>query len=601
MADIDNTKIEQRALNAFRTYLEGSEELIPDLKDHSTIPCWDGDMLVYYGKQHDKEHLIGKVSVQVKGHEVEHCSDSCKYSIEISDLRVFLTEPTIYIVCQEEKDSTVNKLFYRCLLPETIKHILKGKEKQTTASVLMKPIPVSCRDFDVIVDLFLADKGKQLLYAHRKSMSMEDVQSKGIHQFQFTIPASKKNPLDIMQYLSVHPSFVYALLDEQYGATIPIDVDTVTLSFNQIIHEAVYAQGRKFYDEISTDVTDGKLTIKAGSALAMIVENPQDMRQVSSVQVHCKSDNLEERIKEAEFIIAMTESGKFSIGEMEFSINLKDDCNIDQLKKQYHNWKELKTLLDILHVRESLCISQVKPEQEPVIGILIKAILQGELVHVPEINNGLVNFEIGNLHLLFYCNQSKDKEKCKIGDFFCEDVSINYKYRNKTIETTKFSYLRSDCLWAEIDNIPFENLITSYTEMTTRCTSAYDIANEDMLYMIKATDSLGDDKVNKRKTLLHYALELGKWLAEKDKTSALQPFYVLNQLQIYRRERDFNDEELKRLKSIRDDKTANTMAKVGASILLEDKVSFDKYKVFLSKEEKKVLKDQPIWKFAKEW
>ena len=62
--------------------------------------------------------------MQVKGLVVRSVtSKKFKYQIDVNGLMAYKNDPTIYVVCQLKEDSKDYKLFYRSLLPETIKNI----------------------------------------------------------------------------------------------------------------------------------------------------------------------------------------------------------------------------------------------------------------------------------------------------------------------------------------------------------------------------------------------------------------------------------------------------------------------------------------------
>lgn len=212
----DNKAIEEKALLCFKGYIVDSKVISQFLDENDKEPCWDGHLYLYSDPVKDKIHLIGRIPVQVKGTEVSRfVLKKYKFTIEMDDLKAYLNEPTVFVVCQEKKDSKERELFYRCLLPETVKNIIKGKEKQKTVNVLMHRIPENLIDFEDLMQVFYGDRKKQLSFTDKKPFTIDDVQKRGINEFSFFAPTHSIDRMELMKYLSTHPSYIYAKVDKE--------------------------------------------------------------------------------------------------------------------------------------------------------------------------------------------------------------------------------------------------------------------------------------------------------------------------------------------------------------------------------------------------
>ena len=70
--EIKDTKaIEEKALNYLKYFIEDSKIISQFIADNEKEPCWDGHLYLYSDGKRDKEHLRGRVPVQIKGTEVE--------------------------------------------------------------------------------------------------------------------------------------------------------------------------------------------------------------------------------------------------------------------------------------------------------------------------------------------------------------------------------------------------------------------------------------------------------------------------------------------------------------------------------------------------
>ena len=93
------------------------------------------------------------------------------------------------------------------------------------------------------------------------------------------------------------------------------------------------------------------------------------------------------------------------------------------------------------------------------------------------------------------------------------------------------------------------------------------------------------------------AQELNQWLISRATNKNDDILCRLNQLQIYKRQRSLEMQEIKWLKSLLSYNKLENYIKLGVSALLEDKDLFLFYKKQISSEDFKNLQTQPISKF----
>ena len=98
MKAIDTTAIEEKALNYFKAFIEDSKVISQFLKEGDKEPCWDGHLYLYSDGKRDKDHLLGRVPVQIKGTEVDSFdTKQTKFKLEKADLNAYLREPTFLL------------------------------------------------------------------------------------------------------------------------------------------------------------------------------------------------------------------------------------------------------------------------------------------------------------------------------------------------------------------------------------------------------------------------------------------------------------------------------------------------------------------------
>lgn len=595
-SDIPNsTKIEKKAITQLDLYLEDSQVIDPFVREKDKEPIWDGHLYLYKDRIFDNAHLVDRVSVQVKGHEVDAIKEKdFKYRMEKCELDAFLNDPVVYIVCQIQRGSKGRKLFYRCMLPEYIKHIRRGKESQGSFSVPMKPMPERCEDFETILQSFTIDRRRQMQFAHSQSMTMEDAKKRGILQFSLSTPFKPMSQMRALQYISSQPTFLYANLDSKYDVTIPIEGGEFNLVFQKKDDVEVKVGDRVFYHSISSVIKEGIIQINVANAITITIRDEDDISN-TSIQLHCKSDELKERIKEGELLLAIHKEHNLVIGDYSFEAYIENIGDVDYLERQLAYWKEVDELMTRLHVRKSFLISKVTKEQDKVLKALVRAILHNEAVNVTPVETGIRVITIADIRLLVWCSSNQKSGRTVIGDFFDQRVELGYPRGNEIINASLFSYLRTGYLWNRIDNIPYERQIESYIKLPTKRSYVCEVANGDVLAMIMSADKIEKKDKTRYEELLKYAYELCEWLENEDEET--KSIHYLNKLQIDKRRRDLNDEENKWLRSLLDDSSKDNSIKLGAAALLGDKEEFERYKSQMPKKDFKYMRSQPIAKF----
>lgn len=593
----NSNKIEDKAIRQLEDYLEDSNIIDPFVPRRDKEPIWDGHLYLYTNKRMDKESFYDKVSVQVKGKTVPFIkAGNFKYSIEKADLKAYLKDPVIYIVCQIKENPKERKLFYRNLLPETVKNILKGKEKLNKISVAMKPMPDNYKDFEDIVLKFVEDRLRQLPYALKESMSMEEVVKRGIREFEFSTPAKPMNHIAAMQYISSQPTFLYAKLDAQYDVTIPIAGGEFNLIFKADQAVDVKVGDRVFYDHISTYIEGGLVSISAAKALTIECRDVSDLSSIN-VQVHCKSDELKERIKEYEFLLALHHKKIISIGDLEFAANVENIGNVNLLEQQLSYLRDVQALLEKLHVTKPFLLSKIKPGDDALIRLLIRSILHNEILKDSSGETGLRILTFADIRILIWCSSNVQAQATQLGDFFDGRIVLGYNRKGKKILASPFSYIGSVKLWGKIDNIPFDQQIPSYVSLTAQKEYVYEMANGDVLSMISCADKILKKDLERYNLIMDKAARLCTWLEQQDNDEQIMKLYHLNLLQINKRLRDLSDSETNWLQETINDTNTSDIVKFGASALLADRDSFELYRSKLDPKELKKLQKQPIANF----
>lgn len=598
---IDTKAIEEKALNHFKSFIEDSKVISQFIADNDKEPCWDGHLYLYADGIRDKEHLQGRVPIQIKGTEVgRFVTKKWKFKLEKADLKAYLEEPTFFIVCQVKKDSKERMLFFRELLPDLVNKLLRDMGKNATRMTLFHPLTEDLKEFEDQLMVFLSNSKKMISFAHSKLLSMEEVLKKGIKDFSFIAPSKYTDRLQLMKYLSTHSSYIYAKISKELEVDMPLSNGPGRFIFQREDDSEVRVGDKVYFKGYHNEIKDGRIIIKIGNVMTinMPMDNT-DMKQ-ATVKLTTKAKYLKESINEAEFGVALNDTGVLSVGMLDLQMKVHEKEYVEELRQKLIRWKELDNMLETLHVTKPFDLTAITDDQGKLIDLLIETVGKGNMVNLPVQEATLLLLEIGNIKLLLWCAIGKDG-MCAIGDFFDRSIRIAYKIsEDETINVSPYSYLQLDKLWEKVDNIDFDNIISSAEEAARQHKYCYMMSNYDVLAMITAADALEKTDVERSKKLLEEALKLNDWLIGKEPKDEMRPLHIINKMQIMKRQRELTADERQMLEDMLNDEFAGDIVKAGVYLLLDRQEEFQQLFETMQEDEKKSLKEFPIWRFVRE-
>ena len=598
---VDTKAIEEKALNYFKSFIEDSKVISQFIADNDKEPCWDGHLYLYADGVRDKEHLQGRVPVQIKGTEVCHfVTKKWKFKLEKADLKAYLEEPTFFIVCQVKKDSKERKLFYRELLPDLVNKLLRDMGKNESRKTLFHPLREDLKEFEDQLMVFLSNSKKMISFAHSKLLSMEEALRKGIKDFSFIAPAKYSDRLQLMKYLSTHSMYIYAKVSKELDVDMPLSNGPGRFVFQRDDDGEVRIGNKVYFKGYHNEIKDGRIIIKIGNVMTINMPMDNTDKEQATVKLTTKAKYLKESINEAEFGVALNDTGVLSVGMLDLQMKVHEKEYVEELRQKLIRWKELDNVLDKLHVTKPFDLTAITDEQSKLIDILIETVGKGNMVNLPGQEATLLLWEIGNVKLLLWCAVGKDG-MCAIGDFFDRSIRIAYQIsEDETIKVSPYSYMQLDKLWEKVDNIDFEYLVASAEEAASLHEYCYMMSNYDVLAMITAADALEKSDAVRSKKLLEEALKLDEWLIEKEPKDETKPLHVINKMQILKRQRELTADEYQILEAMLTDDQAGKMAKAGTCLLLDRQEDFRLLYDLMTGEDKKRVKEFPIWRFVRE-
>lgn len=587
---MNSSRIEKKAINALECYLEDSSLIDSKITSNDKEMSWDGNLYVYSIEDIAKKNFLCRIPVQIKGKTLNRFKDEFSYPIETSDLKAYLTEGVLYFVIQiTPKDK---RIFYSDLYPLTIKDLLKGHSKQKTITVKMHRLSMPIAEFEQFLIRFNKDCKKQIAAAvgNAKSFKIEDLQKQNIRKFNVTIPR-QDNAIKLFSYLSTHPTFLYAEIQE--GVEWPIGDMPITMNFSKVVNQSVKVGDQTYFESIRSTIKGNNMIIEIGDGIMELSYNIEKQQFENIVRFHQKATTLKNSILEAEFILALMEQQQISIGSIDLNIspNNEDLCNY--YKDMLPNWRNLAKALNKIGYDGDLAINDISDTDTKTINILIDAMLKAQYYDLKDVGSGLVNLEFMNHNFLIWVARREDG-KCVIGNAFDGSVQLQCHVTDDVpVPATIYSYLSSAKLWEVCDNIDYGGMIAAYGGLPRNEHVVFEMANTDVLEMIKVADKLAENNTKKLQ-LLDAAQRLTVWLGENDKITDSPYAYKLNDMQIRKRKNGLTSDDKRILNSYIMDSTLQPFIKAGAALLLENQEMFGLLYFQMTDEERKVFDDFPI-------
>jgi len=590
---MDKKTIELYAANTVEISILETEILHPSLSRNDKDLSWDGFIEVYKSKDKEKKaNLSGRVAVQVKGTENNNHSKNITFPAETSDLRNYLRDKgVIYFVVRIHKSNPFKrKIYYETLTPVKLKQYLNGAEKQKTKTIQLKEFPSNKDERTSIVVNFLQHSIMQLSYVESGFIPLEEIKA-GKHNYKIQLSGYGKQ--------ASNPLFTTILGKETYAyvtfwenkALIPVDTPVTIQELRNEVRGKVCIGEKCYYDEYERIISFEGETIKIGDSITIIFGKFKNTTVKTNITF---SPFLKKAAKDMRFIVDAFSAGNFNVNSMFFRLDSLDADTLGFIsftKKRMLLFNKILRLFNILNIEEDLNIEKLTDKEQKHIEILVKAFVdQEDISHIAEKTpTSVLDLKISNIKLKLILVKNKNATYT-IKDFFSSIVVVSYKdEEGRHLNTSPYSALSKDD-YLTISNINFNGILDSYKVLVLQNVHIFERANLDMLQMLLAYDqSLNQKHLETAKSIAKWILDEGNIIGDNIR--------ILNYLQIIKRERTLNKEEISWLCKIIEDSDASESEKIGVYLLLGNQVSAEIHFEKLTPKEQIEFKEYPIFKF----
>lgn len=581
--------VESIAVSAVKDAISSTDYLQEYITDKDKGPAFDGCINVYSvaGNNYSKDKLESIVPVQIKGKVVNDSSKkNIKYQIATSDLNIFLRRGGCLFFVVYIDHEIHKKIYYAPLLPFEINRYLKGKSNQQTISVYFYTFPTDTNEIVNVVKDFARDMDRQVILKnceYNLVQAKEDIDiSKLRYGFSYTGLGYDKN--QIADYLLNHDLYLYA---SNQSKNINIVLGHITKTTEVIVKSSasIGTGGEQYYSSVDIKHTHEGKYLSFGNEIKVGFSN-------GNIKLtYNLTGNLDQRIHDSEFILALFDNKEITINEKSIEIDPEkgdtESLHLNELRADLRYLNQVQSVLSSLGIEKSFEISKMDSKEEQYLNLLLIALGEKKTIQLKEDpEQPVIALKIGNLKVLLYFRCIKE-HVFKIQNYFRTKVNVSCEDNDgNKFPTSQFVILEKNA-YLTIDNLDFKSI----EDDMKRFKNPFHFVKVyySVMEMLKAYDQ------EHSPSLLQLAERLLQWLRSSDAVNI--DFYTLNLYQCYRRERKLNPSEIQGLCKMSERWKDNNSIEAGIFILLGRQKDAVNYIAKMDQTEKNEFVNSPIYIF----
>lgn len=565
--------LEIQGVSSLESFLASSDVLQPHLLKGEKTMTWDGNIFVY-DNQVRKNSFIGNVPVQIKSTSVNKFSEQhCSHKFIKSDIDNYFIDGGVLLFVIEVNNKNDFEIFISSLMPSDLKVILKEMNKKARKSKMLRleHLPKdSITRLESICKNFVMNKNKQ--------MSIKDLPSVPFNEAKGLVISAVTDGRPIDQYLLDVPQYLYAKLDDKNPELF---VDKINIKkLERKVDGEITIDDKVFFSEYFLLQEKDKKLISFGNKVIFDYNSEKILFKISG--------DLEEQLLTNHFLIEMLNKKHFLVNGQKITKhgNTDDSDLLNQYSIRYSRLKDVEALLNIFSIdAKKLDLSELSPEEDNVLRIFIESMVFGKKLTTVPFKNGIQAIQVSNL--VFGVIVYQEAGYFKIINLFDDNISLKFSLRDEMeqVPSSPYTILTSELI-VIMENLDVDLISKNVTKVEYSDLYAQHL-NLLVLEFIKAYDKTGQDK------FINTAEEMIDWIISNDKSNKI---FKINKFQILRRIRELSYDELSELDSMKQNSPNDILC--GISIVLENKMDFKIHFNKLSKEERKIFQEYPIYTLA---
>lgn len=595
---MDNKAIETLSVNAVKNSIVTSDFLDQFINDNDKEPSWDGAIYIYDNKSKKKSNFVGRMPVQIKGKESNDFSkDSITFSMKTVDLRNYLKDSgCVLFVVYIGNNGLASKIYYAELTPIKLRALLEDAKDKENKTVELKEFPTDNNEKATIFLNCFQNCQKQASFKDGKLFKLEELEKQNLLE-NIVIPVAGVGITNPDIALIENEVYLYANIKGMPGLQ-PIDVIPKNIQTKQTRNAVVAVDGKIFYTNYQIIKNKNGITVCYGESLTMRFGKKRQSCKIK----YRNSDKIRVLVKDLDFMLTYLENGYFMVDDNKIPFDYTDIDNkhfdIENEKELLNHAKKVVKVLDILGCSEDIDIKDMKKRDWTHLNYLITAFLDKKPVKgLKDELPSIVNLKVGKLKFAVYLKACAKKGTYDIYDFFTTEIPVVIKDESDDImlPVSQFNILHTND-FITLNNIKFEKLLPSF-QKTEHHHETFSRANFFLLDMLNAYDIAQGERKEK---ILKTCKDFSEWIFEAPNEEIDDQVKILNELQIIKRTRNFNPNEIEKLYKMIENSETREDCLIGAYLLLGQQQAAEMHFARLSKSEQNNFKEYPIYHFWKD-
>lgn len=562
--------IERIAVNKVENEINKYHCLKGFLDKNDRTPMWDGEIFLYKenSEYNSNVDFLGKIGVQIKGKTVSKIQKgNSKYAVDIECLRAYKKDKKgVLLFVVEIVDNEEFQIYYANLLPVDLEEILENvKEGQITKTIDIRPIKEkSSSSMKMICQNFLKNSNEQL---NIEVKSIDEI--KNIEEIKFSVIGEKEY---LEEYVLNNDVYTYAI-DGETKKKIALPKFKDIFSYEEIDLNVKIKENEFYSSYIVMRNKDDKFLLFGKSIKIYLNQNRVDFKLCG---------NICERIIDLKFIKELLKENEIIIGNKKINLKLivaEKDNYLEKIDRDIQKLNNIKEVLDKYKIELKQDLSLLTEKDKINLNRFMK-INRGELVDGIELDTPYY-IEIAGCNIVFI--MTKKSGIITTYNFFSDltDVMQTFYFdkNNEPKRISPYVTLTKDDLLM-FSNVDREIIKESF-ELGDNTDETCERYNLFALELIKAYDESKNIKW----------LELAEFLMNKILFNNFHPFYEINKFQIIKRKREFTQNEIDALYTIKENEK-DYMIQCAIAILLDNKSDYERF--FNKLEDKEKFEKFPI-------
>lgn len=529
---LSSQEIEELGVKELETKILRQGCMTPNFQVNDKTPFWDGEVYLYNSEDKTKEHFRCRVPVQIKATTIKETE---KFRVKHVDLKAYEKDGGVfYFVIYLDKSGDLKSIRYASLTPVEIANaIKKGGDKKKIAVKTRKLESQAVSLYKILQDhAFQCEM--QASYIGYDYPTLDEVQSEsGFENIIFTIQ-SNEGAEGIFKFQESCSIQLYAKMGI---SKVPL-LDRIEItSILEPIDVAFGIDGVTYFSNVERERdNEGNITLLLGKSIRLKANNEKTW----GIEFN-PSQLMSEEYQGLSFLLGIVERGYFELNgtKIEISVSFEESV-LRNFKNRCEYLKDIKILFDKMKLTRDLNWSKISDEEKHELYQLVQAILY-DIPFPTKSGTCIGRMTFGDIILLVLVHENNEG-KARISLLNQDEYAIATETDSDELEPNSIYNVFSVRDLLEADNLDYEHMYDSIdypysiskswiNNLMLKCLSAYD----------QCTDPI------KKEKLYDLSYRLNERYGEKSQNDLL---YILNDLQIKKREKVLTVEEQKALQKM---------------------------------------------------